>query len=252
MHIQGHEYIFEGINITVACFSAEPALEFDEKVPGWLGDDYPLDDSFNDFESFIFRKAGGVLIVAVSDLTGEEMKLVNEMVAESRDDHIKLLICAEHKRYQAPQFDAVITSSRNLVTSMFHLAFAVYASSKFDESVARNISDLKSVICQSRSGTLVCYWEAEKIKNRIDPCDVIEEWPMRAEEGARVIGLWTWLNPANYRWSKKTKSNFAEFASNKLNRKSIAICSSGSYEPEYSRSPAPDVMQLIMIKTGPR
>jgi len=247
MHIQGHEFRFEGINITVAYFSDEPALDFDEKVPVWLGDECPVDDAFNDFESFIFRKAGGMLIIAVSDLTGEEMKVVNEMVAESLDDHIKLLICSERKRYQAPQFDAVITSSCNLVNSMFHLAFAVYASSKIDESAARNITDLNSVIRQSRSGTLVCYWEAQKIKNRIDPCDVIEEWPMRAEEGARVIGLWTWLNPANYRWSKKTKSNFVDFARNKLNRKSIALCSSGSYGPEYSRSPAPDVMQLIMI-----
>ncbi len=246
MHIQGREFRFEGLNITVAYFSDEPDVDFDDKVPKWLGDDCPSDDSFNDFESFTLRDGGGVLIVAVSNLNGEDMKRVNELVSVSNDDQIKLLICAEGKRYKAPQFNAVIVSRYDLVNSIYDIAFATYTGRSTDE-VAGSISDLITVIGQSKKGVLVSYWDDRKNKNLITPYDLVEEWPFPIEDATKIVGMYTWLNPANCRWSVKTSDQFIKFGRDEMNCKHVHVSSCTGYEPEYSRKPMPDVLQVIMI-----
>lgn len=251
MHIQGREFIFEDLNITVAYVFADSLTaecgELGDYVPRWLGDDYPFEDSFSDFESFTLREGGGVLIVAVTGLDDEEVEFLNNMVSQSTPDQIKLLICSRGEHYKAHLFDAVLTVGSNLIFSLADLALAIYAGSKIDAEGARSLRDFGAVIRQSKSGYLARYSEDQEDKNSIDPCDLFEAWPYQAEEGVCVLGLWTWLNPANCIWSAETKENFVTFEKMHLNGKCIAFSSSGSFKPEYSRYPAPDVMQIIMI-----
>ena len=246
MHIQGREYRFDGLNITVAYFADEPEVDFDARAHGWLGDDCPLEDTFISFEDFTLREGGGVLIVAASDLTATDMKLVNELVSASRDDHIKLLICGEGQCYQAPQFDTVITSRYDLVNSIHDLAFAFLTGSRVDEG-ARNISDIYSATRQNRNGVLVSYWDDRKNKNLITPYDLVEEWPILIEEAAKIVGMYTWLNPVKCIWSVKTCGRFKKFADDELICKHTYISNCAGYVPEYSRNPRPDVIQLIML-----
>ena len=86
MHIQGREYRFDGLNITVAYFADESDVDFDEKAPGWPGDDCPSEDALMSFEDFTLREGGGVLIVAASNLSKTDFKMVNDLVSLSRDD----------------------------------------------------------------------------------------------------------------------------------------------------------------------
>lgn len=245
MHIQGREFRFDDMNITIAYFSDELDLNFDERFLMWLGDDCPYEDSFNDFESFTLREKGGVLIVAVSNLTGKEMKLVNELMSISLDDHVSLLIHSDSKRVQSRQFDAVITSTYDLVNSIYDLAFSIYTGSHTDEGT-RDISDLDAVIRQSRKGVLVSYWDDRKSKNLITPYDLVEVWPFPLDETSKVSGMYTWFNPANYKWSDKTIGRFIKFGVDELNCKHMYGGSGKGYDPEYSRMPIPDVIQLIM------
>lgn len=246
MHIQGREFRFEDLNITVAYFADEPDMDFDEKVPNWLGDDCPFDDSFSDFESFTLREGGGVLIVAASNLTAKDMKLVNELVTLSNDDQIRLLVCSERKRYPAPQFNAVISSNYDLVNSIYDLAFSFYTGSGMEDGT-RNISELDAVIRQSRKGILVSYWDDRKNKNLITPYDLAEQWPFSIDEASKVVGMYTWLNPANCRWSAKTINRFVRFGGDEMTCKRFHVSSCSSYEPEFSRKPMPDVIQIIML-----
>ena len=248
MHIQGREFRFENLNITVAIFSDELDMDFEEKVPMWLGDDCPFEESFSDEECFLFREAKGVLIVAVSNLAPGEMKLVNQLVSESMgEDQIKLLVCADQKRYLAPQFNTVIRTSYDLVNSAFDLAFSVYAGSTTDEVPGVSLSRFMTLVNQSKNATLISYRDSRRNKNLITPYDLEDEWPFYMVGGKQVSGIYTWLNPANYRWSKKTVSRFTEQLSpTLLNRKCLYLCLSGNYEPETSRDPAPDVLQIIM------
>lgn len=247
MHIQGREFRFDTLNITVALFSGEADMDFDGRVPMWLGDDCPIDDSFCDEESFIFREAKGVLIVAVSNLSKQEMMAVNELVSASRDDKIKLLVCADQKRYLASQFDTVIRTTYDLVNSAYDLAYSVYAGSTTDEVPGVSLSRLITLVNQSKNATLISHWDARRNKNLITPYDLVEEWPFPMVEGKKVSGIYTWLNPANYRWSKNMVARFSEQLSpTLLSRKCLYLCLSGSYEPETSRNPAPDVIQIIM------
>lgn len=254
MHIQGREFIFEKLNITVAYFSNEPDMEFDDKAPSWLGDDCPFDDPFNDFESFTFRKGRGVLIVAVSDLTVDEMKFVNELVSESMDDQISLLIYDGHKRYKAPAFDALIRTTYDLVNSIYDLAFSVYTGFNIEEGAACAITRLSILVGQSKNGVLISHWDNRKNKNLITLFDLVDEWPFPISKAKNVVGLYTWLNPAIFRWTKKAIDKFDEFAGGISSQNSLlnpgckTLCLSGNYEPvANSRNPAPDVIQLIMI-----
>jgi hypothetical protein len=250
MHIQGREYRFEDQTITVAFFSNEPDLDFDEKAHQWLGDDWPFDDEFNDFESFTFRKARGILIVAVSNLSKDEMVTVNELVASSIDDRIRLLVCAAGKSYLAPQFNAVITTAYDLVNSIYDLAFLIRVASNSEEGTEVNIARLSMLVNQSRKGVLVAHWCGKKNMNLITPFDLVAEWPFPVNEAKSVVSLYTWLNPANCRWSKKTWKRFSEWFGGKLlNKKCICICASGNDKPVYSRNPAPDVLQLMMLSS---
>lgn len=247
MHIQGREFKFDGLNITVALFSKEPDMDIADKVPMWLGDDCPSEDTFRDEESFIFRAAKGVLIVGISDLSANEMKAVNELVAVSLDDKIRLLVCANQKRYLAPQFDTVIRTTYDLTNSIYDLAFSVYTGITTDEVPGMSLSRLITLVNQSKNATLISHWDNRKNKNLITPYDLVEEWPLPMTEAKKLSGIYTWLNPAKYRWSKKTIARFTEQLSpTLLSRKCLYLCLSGSYEPESSRNPAPDVIQLIM------
>lgn len=247
MHIQGREFRFDGLNITVALFAKELDMDFEDKVPMWLGDDCPFEDSFSDHESFIFRQAKGVLIVGVSNLTPSEMKAVNELVAQSIDDKIKLLVCADQKRYSAPQFDTVIRTTYDLANSIYDLVFSVYSGSTTDEVPGMSLSRLITLVNQSRNATLISHWDNRKNKNLITPYDLVEEWPFPMSESKKLCGIYTWLNPAKYHWSKKTIARFTEQLSpTLLSRKCLYLCLSGNYEPKFSRNPAPDVIQLIM------
>lgn len=254
MHIQGREYRFENLNITVAYFSKEPDLNFDDKAPSWLGDDWPFDDAFNDFESFTFRKGRGVLIAAVSDLTKDEMKLVNELVSESIDDQISLLVCSGRNQYSATPFDAEIRTNYDLVNSIYDLAFSVCTGNSTPERVGLAITLLSIVIGQSKKGVLVSHWDNRKNKNLITLFDLADEWPFPISRARNVVGLYTWLNPANCRWTKKSTDKFDGFSggvssqNSLLNPECKTLCLSGNYEPAVNfRNPSPDVIQLVMI-----
>jgi hypothetical protein len=254
MHLQGREFIFENLNITVAYFSNEPDFEFDNKSPRWLGDDCPFEDNFNDFESFTSREGGGVLIVAVYDLTVDELKFVNDLISASKDDQIRLLICDGHKRYKATAFDALIRTTYDLVNSIYDLAFSVYTGFNIKEGVECAITRLSILVRQSKNGVLISHWDNRKNMNLITLLDLVDEWPFPISKAKNVVGLYTWLNPANFRWTKKSVDKFDEFAggipsqNSILNSKCRTLCFSGNYEPVVnSRNPAPDVIQLIMI-----
>ena len=246
MHIQGREYRFDGLNITVANFADEPEVDFDVRAHDWPGDDCPVEDVFMSFEDFTLREGGGVLIVAASNLTATDMKVVNELISASRDDHIKLLICGEGECYQAPQFSAVITSRYDLVNSIYDLAFAFLTGSRVDEG-ERNISDIDSAIRQSSKGVLVSYWDDRKNKNLITPYDLAEEWPFPTKEATKIVAAYTWLNPAKCLWSDKARSRFAKFAEDELACQHTYISSCAGYVSEHFRNPLPDVIQIIMI-----
>lgn len=247
MHIQGKEFRFDDLNITVAIFSDEPVMVFEQMEPMWLGDDRPFDDAIRDEESFLFREAKGVLIVGVSNLSPSEMVAVNELVAESLDDRIKLLVCADQNRYPAPQFDTVIRTTYDLVNSVYDLAFSICTGVKSEEGSGRNLSQLITLVNQGKNATLISYRDERKNKNLIIPYDLVAQWPFPLSESKNVSGIFTWLNPGKYRWSKKTVAQFSDQLSpTLLSRKCLYLCLSGNYEPEPTRNSTPDIIQLII------
>lgn len=249
MYIQGKEYKFDGLNITVAYFSDEKDDDFLVKEHKWPDEMWPSEEEFLSEDDFIFRSSKGVLLVGVSNLCKAELQAVNELVKESQDDRIRLLICTDRRKYSSPVFDAVIQTTYDPVDSIYDLALSIGAGCSDLNGRSSHLDQITEVIRLSRSGFLISHWDNRKNKNLITPSDLFEEWSLTDDEAKRVVGIYTWLNPANGRWTAKALGLFSKpFDRVELAKHCEMYCASGMYGPEYSRRPAPDVVQLLMVE----
>lgn len=249
MHMQGREYKFNDLSITVVYFANELDDDFLVKEHKWPEEMWPSEEEFHTEEDFIFRSAKGVLLVGVSNLSKAEMQAVNELVQESQDDRIRLLICTDGHKQSSQVFDAVIQTTYDPVDSIYDLALSIGAGCGDVHGRASHVDQIAEVIKLTRSGFLISHWDNRKNKSLITPSDLFEEWSLTDDEVKRVVGIYTWLNPANGRWTSKTLGLFSKpFDHVEVAERCEMYCASGVHGPEYSRRPAPDVVQLLMVE----